>query len=140
MRYRTVIFDLFHTLTARESERSTLPWTSDTLGIDRKRWNEVLVSQSRWRLAGEERDPYRILSALARQVDETISEKAIRNALELRIQRFRDCLSNIPEANVETLRHLRAMGIRIGLISNADATERGQRGGHVHGLHVRRHG
>ena len=117
------MFDLFHTLTGKESEWSELPWTADVLGIDRKRWNELLVVHSRWRLAGEELDPFVILSTLARQADPAISEEIIRDALRVRIQRFEDCLSRVPGENVETLRRLRDDGYRIGLISNADAME-----------------
>ena len=123
MTIRGVIFDLFHTLTGLASERSDLPWTCDVLGVDRARWNELLTARSRWRLAGEEKDPYRILSALAHEADPTISEDRIREALRIRIQRFRDSLLRVPEENVVALRRLRAGGFRLGLVSNADAME-----------------
>lgn len=64
MAIRGVVFDLFHTLTGPESQWSTLPWTSDVLGIDRRTWNELLTQRSRWRLAGEEADPFVIISTL----------------------------------------------------------------------------
>jgi putative hydrolase of the HAD superfamily len=123
MAIRGVIFDLFHTLTGRESEWSDLPWTSDVLGIDRRRWDELLTARSRWRLTGEERDPYRILSALAHEADPTISDEQIRDALGVRMQRFRDSLLRVPRENVEALERLRALGFRLGLISNADVME-----------------
>jgi putative hydrolase of the HAD superfamily len=114
---------LFHTLTGPESEWSDLPWTADVLGIPRQRWNELLTQHSRWRLAGEERDPYRILSTLALQVDPTISDETIRHALRVRVQRFSDCFARVPGENVQTLQQLRAAGFKLGLISNADAME-----------------
>src|SRR6185503_7836924 len=120
---KAIVFDLFHTLTGLESEWSDLPWTSDVLGIDRGAWDRALTTQSRWRLAGEERDPYRILSRLARQIDPAITDETLRRAVEIRIARFRHSLSKIPAANIETLRRLRAAGLRLGLISNADAME-----------------
>jgi hypothetical protein len=107
MAIRGVIFDLFHTLTGPESEWSDLPWTSDVLGIDRRCWDELLTARSRWRLTGEEQDPYRILSTLAREVDPTISEDRIRDALRVRIQRFRDSLIRVPSENVHALRRLK---------------------------------
>ena len=61
---RGVIFDLFHTLTGLESERSDLPSTSYLLGIDRKLWDELLTNRSRSRLTGEQQDPYAIITAL----------------------------------------------------------------------------
>src|SRR6266542_6083176 len=123
MRLRAVVFDLFHTLTGPESEWSDLPWTSDVLGIDRGVWNDLMVTRSRWRLAGEETDPYVIVGTLARQVDPSITDDRILEATRCRIQRFKDSLARIPTENVETLRALRASGFRLGLISNADVME-----------------
>ena len=123
MAIRGVVFDLFHTLTAPESQWSDLPWTSDVLGIDRARWNELLLNRSRWRLAGEELDPYAIVSVLAREADPTIDDARIREAVRVRTQRFRDSLWHVPEENLSALRDLRAAGLRLGLISNADAME-----------------
>jgi len=120
---RGVIFDLFHTLTGKESEWSDLPWTSDVLGVDRQVWDELLTARSRWRLAGEERDPLKILTRLAREADPSVSDERIRDALGVRVQRFRDALHRVPIENIEALRSLRAAGLRLGLISNADVME-----------------
>ena len=120
---KAIVFDLFHTLTGFESEWSDLPFTCDVLGIDRRVWNKAITTGSRWRLAGEERDAYRILHRLAREIDPRITEETIRKAAELRIRRFRDALQRIPPANVETLKALRRAGFAVGLISNADAIE-----------------
>jgi putative hydrolase of the HAD superfamily len=120
---RGAIFDLFHTLTARESTWSPLPFTCDVLGIERARWEEVLFVHSRWRLAGEERDPFRMLRHMADLVDPAIPDQRIHEAVRTRGQRFRDALAAIPPANLVTLRRLRAAGLRLGLISNADAME-----------------
>src|ERR1043166_1384665 len=120
---RAIVFDLFHTLTGLESEWSDLPWTSDVLGIDRAVWNTALTVQSRWRVAGEERDPYRIVERLARAIDPSITQETLRRAAEVRVPRFRHSLCRVPPANVGTLRRLRAAGFRLGLVSNADAME-----------------
>ena len=123
MRIKGVIFDLFHTLTGLESEWSDLPWTSDVLGIDRKLWDKLLTTSSRWRLAGEHRDPYRIVRKLAHEVDPTLPDDRIRAATEIRIKRFRQSLQKIPSENIAMLGHLRQAGMRLGLVSNADAME-----------------
>jgi putative hydrolase of the HAD superfamily len=81
------------------------------------------MNRSRWRLAGEERDPHTILRMLAHDVDPSIPELRIREALRVRIQRFQDCLNRVPDENIQTLSTLRAAGLRLGLISNADAME-----------------
>jgi putative hydrolase of the HAD superfamily len=119
---RGVMFDLFHTLTARESE-SQFPFTSDVLGIDRRLWDELLIERSRWRLAGEEKNPYTIIRTLALQADPTIPEDRIREAVRVRTRRFRDTLARVPSRNVETLHRLRSSGLKLGLVSNADAME-----------------
>ena len=120
---RGVIFDLFHTLTARESEWSTIPATCDLLGVDRRAWDRVLIETSRWRLVGEEKDPFTILRRLVDQVDGAIPDERVRAVLERRTQRFRDCFDNIPAANVEMLRRLRKAGLRLALLSNADVLD-----------------
>jgi putative hydrolase of the HAD superfamily len=123
MAIRGVAFDLFHTLTGPESEWSDLPWTSDVLGIDRCRWDDLLTARSRWRLTGEEKDPYRILSTLAHEADPAISDDRVRDALRIRTQRFRDSLMHVPRENVDALKRLRVAGFRLGLISNTEAME-----------------
>jgi putative hydrolase of the HAD superfamily len=123
MQIQAIIFDLFHTLTGPDAEWSELPWTADVLGVDRGVWNELLVSRSRWRLAGQETDAHTIVRTLAREIDPDIAEERIQEATRVRIQRFKDSLTRIPAENVETLRDLRAAGLRLGLISNADVME-----------------
>lgn len=123
VRPKAIVFDLFHTLTGLESEWCDLPWTSDVLGIDRAVWNLALTTRSRWRLAGEEQDPYRIVGRLAREINPALTDEVLRKAVEVRIARFRHSLSKVPPANVRTLKQLRAAGFRLGLISNADVME-----------------
>lgn len=123
MDIRGVIFDLFHTLTGLESEWADLPPTAIVLGIDRRTWNDALTARSRWRLVGAERDPYVIVRTLAHEIDPSISDTRIREATDIRIERFRRALQRIPAQNVDTVRRLRAQGYRLGLISNADAME-----------------
>ena len=120
---RGVLFDLFHTLTGVESEWSELPWTSDVLGIDRAAWDSALTSSSRWRLAGQVRDPLKIVATLARKLRPSISDDVIARAVDVRTQRFRQALERIPEENVAMIQTLRRSGVRTALISNADAME-----------------
>ena len=126
---RGVIFDLFHTLTARESQWSACPATYDMLGVDRAAWDRVLLESSRWRLVGEERDPYTIFSRLVAEVDPTIPDAKVRDVLARRTVRFADCFRNIPTENVAMLRSLRAGGYKVALLSNADAFDIADYGG-----------
>lgn len=117
---RGVIFDLFRTLTGVESEWPDLPVTSDALGIDRRVWDEIIATRSRRRLMGAQRDPFEIVRTLAHEVDPTIPEGRIREAVRIRSQSFRHALRSISQENLDALKHLRAAGLRLGLISNAD--------------------
>jgi putative hydrolase of the HAD superfamily len=123
MTIRAIVFDLFHTLTGSESEWSDLPLTSHVLGIDRRIWNDLLMRQSRWRLAGEETDPIVIISTLARMHDPRIRDEVIRRAVDVRVRRFREAFDRIPPENIETMKRLRSAGFKLGLISNADVME-----------------
>jgi putative hydrolase of the HAD superfamily len=120
---RGVIFDLFHTLTGMESEWSELPFTCDVLGIDRRAWDEVITQKSRWRLSGEQRDPFLIIRDMARLVRADIADALVRKAVAIRIRRFRHALQRIPAENLDMLKRLRTAGVRLGLVSNADAIE-----------------
>lgn len=121
---KAVIFDLFHTLTAIESSWGNgLPFTSDMLGVDRNAWHDQLQLHSRTRLAGQEKDPFRIVSQMARAINPTISDKMIQAAIANRVRRFEAALLDIPDETKATLKSLRAKGKRLGLISNADVME-----------------
>ena len=113
-RKKAVIFDLFHTLTAAESTWGDgLPFTCDMLGIDRDAWHDQLQLHSRSRLAGHEKDPFRIVSQMARAIDPAIADDTIRASVANRILRFEAALMHIPDANTAVLQWLRAQGSRL---------------------------
>jgi len=121
---KAIIFDLFHTLTAIESSWGNgLPFTCDMLGIDRDAWHDQLQFHSRSRLAGQEKDPFRIVSQMARAIDPTIPDETIHAAIANRIKRFEAALLDIPDETKTALQALRARGKKLGLISNADTME-----------------
>jgi putative hydrolase of the HAD superfamily len=118
-----LIFDLFHTLTAPEHDWGQFPPTYQMLGVPREEWDDRLFRSSRFRLAGEERDPYRIVELMARSIDPEIECAVIEAAVHNRIERMHFALRNIPAENVRLLQHLRKAGKRLALASNADAME-----------------
>jgi putative hydrolase of the HAD superfamily len=120
---KAFLFDLFHTLTGDEPSWSELPSTSGFLGIDGDLWNRLLEESSPDRLCGRERDPFRILRSLADQARPGIPDERVRQAVGLRTERFRRGLLGVPAANVAVLRRLRAEGLALGLVSNADVME-----------------
>jgi putative hydrolase of the HAD superfamily len=120
---RGIVFDLYHTLTARESQWSTGPMTYQMLGVTREQWENQLFETSRFRLAGEERDPFQIVARMARAIDPSIADDLIIRVVRNRLERFAGALKNIPPANVALMGALRARSIKLGLVSNADAME-----------------
>jgi len=120
---RGAIFDLFHTLTGPESESVGFPSTNEVLGIDATLWNGVTAKDSRWRLAGEARDPIQIVRTMAHQIDPEIPVERIRVAADARTARAARALQGIPDASLNILNTLRNNGIRLGLISNLDCCE-----------------
>lgn len=119
----TYIFDFFHTLTERESKWGNWPWTSDFLGIDREAWGEQLRFFSEDRLKGRIIYAFDFMKALIMQVDPSIPDEKIREALVYRQKRFDYSVINIPEYVIDTLKALKAEGKKLGLITNADSME-----------------
>jgi len=117
------VFDLFHTLTARESTWSANPMTYAMLGVSKEAWEKQLFETSRFRLMGTERDPRKIVETMARAINPAIEDAVVRTAVENRLDRFARSLTHIPGTNLETLARLRQGGRKLGLISNADYSE-----------------
>ncbi|HVU37129.1 MAG TPA: HAD-IA family hydrolase [Opitutales bacterium] len=118
-----MVFDLFHTLTARESTWSAGPMTYAMLGVPREAWERQLFETSRARLTGLEREPRKIVEGLARAINPGIEDSVIERAVANRLTRFAGSLTHIPPANLSVLTKLRRAGRKLGLISNADASE-----------------
>ena len=78
---------------------------------------------SRARLTGELRDPFRIVSSMARAIDATISDEAIQSAVANRVKRFGAALIDVPGRTICVLQCLKKKGKRLGLISTADVME-----------------
>ena len=118
-----LLFDLFHTLTAKESIWPNLPSTSEILGLPSEEWNRQLLEKSRDRLIGQIKDPVAIIERMAHSIDPNLPMTVIEKAARNRIARFENALISIPDRTVMALKRLRAAGKKICLISNADAME-----------------
>jgi putative hydrolase of the HAD superfamily len=118
-----VVFDLFHTLTSVDSVRLWKRNTYDILGITREVWFDRLFERSRERLIGRIKDPVEIMRSMAHAIDESIPDEAIEVAARNRLERFENALVNMPVSTISVLGELKARKKKLGLISNADATE-----------------
>jgi len=120
---QAVIFDLFHTLTSLESTGPGRPQTSEILGVPHDSWIEQLTATANDRYTGKEKDPLEITRRLAHAIDPAIPEETIQRATEYRLDRFRGALVNAPAVTMSTLKALRELGKKLGLVSNADVAE-----------------
>jgi len=121
--YRSIIFDLFHTLTSADVVRLPGKSTSEILGISRADWDRQLLLYSDDRLRGKLTNPFAIIEKMAHAIDPQIPAGVIEEAVENRIERFRYALSNVEETTICTLEKLKQAGKLLGLISNADVNE-----------------
>jgi putative hydrolase of the HAD superfamily len=121
---KAILFDLFHTLTSLESTWGDgRPFTHQMLGVTKEAWNDQLEKFSRDRLTGRRKDPVDIVATMARAIDPSITDALIEAATKNRLARFAAALMQIPEETRHALRMLKAMGKRVGLVSNADVTD-----------------
>jgi len=121
---KAVIFDLFHTLTVLETTWGEgRPFTHEVLGVSREAWDEQLHSRSRERLTGQKQDAVAIVRDMARAIDPSISDEVIRTAVENRIAAVCPSAGSHARGNRKGAAGLKAMGKKIGLISNADVME-----------------
>ena len=119
---RGVLFDLFHTLTSRESEWGGTP-TCDLVGVTRREWDQVLVDHADWRYRGDVKDGYETLKRMLAHAKPHYDEGRVRDIFDKRQARFRGLFQRLPEENVAVVRTLKARGIKVALVSNADAMD-----------------
>jgi putative hydrolase of the HAD superfamily len=119
----TIIFDLFHTLTALDPINSKLPMTYEILGVSKEAWEEQIFEKSKERVIGKIRDPFLIIKSMAHSINPDIPNVILEKALQNRIIKFDNALINITKDTINTLKKLKSMNKKIGLISNADVTE-----------------
>lgn len=116
-----VLFDLFHTLV--DVNGAPGPASSEILGIDPATWNARIMYAARHHALGEVADPYESIRRIAHDLDSTISEERIREAVEVRPRRFRHALLDVSDASLSGLARLRALGLPLALVSNAGLDE-----------------
>jgi putative hydrolase of the HAD superfamily len=118
---RAILFDLFFTLIdplpdARggESEYAVLQVERSEF----ERWNEADYET---RASGKIRDPYEVFRHIVR--GKVPDEALLLRAAEARLERIRRALCAVEEQKLALLKTIRDRGIRICLVSNADAMD-----------------
>ena len=120
-RPEAVLFDLFHTLIDVNSAPGLS--SSELLGIDPIAWNRKLMYESPHHALGTVADPFESVRRIVHAIDPTVPEEKIREVVEARPRRFRHALLHVRSDVLGGLEELRALGMRLGLISNAALDE-----------------
>ena len=117
--YKYLFFDLFHTLTS-----------PGNITCSDYEWNYINVSKNTWithsmntykeRSLGLISDPQEIVFNIAKSIGINVDNKTLIKMTNIRINRFKKCLSIINKSIQETLNELFNRNYRLCLISNAD--------------------
>lgn len=117
-----VCFDLFNTLVSvGEVPDSVGRFTADVLGIDHEVWNTVCFGPDHEICRPTRHED--ILRTLAHSIDSNIPLERINEAARERQARFDHALRHVRPQILDTLKTLKAHGLRLALISNASTGE-----------------
>ena len=123
MDYQAVIFDLFWTLVSLELAGATGPQVHELLGIPAGRWEPLWLQYEDGRARGRYRSLAEILALMAPQLGLAQDPARWAEVCEARRARFRRALLQVEPEVLQGLSELRARGLRLGLLSDADGDE-----------------
>lgn len=121
--YKTVFFDLFHTLTypgIMQHER--YEW--ELFGLDEKEWFSHSMATYERRGLGITNTPEGVIRDILLSARIEFSPEQLCLATEIRIKRFCACLLHIKHEVLSTVETLAGMGIELCLVSNADVIDK----------------
>ncbi|MEN3047355.1 MAG: HAD family hydrolase [Candidatus Caldarchaeales archaeon] len=118
---RAVLFDLFGTLVPRypvEGHRESLRRMGEVLGVDWTRFAEAWVSRLEERIRGSCREVGECIRRVLEEIGAEAEDRRLSEAARIRLEFVRSCV--VPFGDVEpSIRELRSMGLRIGILSNS---------------------
>lgn len=119
-----LFFDLFFTLITPEYSNNFKE--NDVLSISVEEWESIAEDRELYvrRATGKVLNPHEIIDKIMVKGDFITSVEEKNQVLELRINRMRSALQNIDRTILDTLSCLRARGLRLCIISNADTIDK----------------
>lgn len=117
---KAVFFDLFFTLITPEYAEKDNEYS--ILGITKEEWEHYAEDSELYyeRALGTVSDEREIIERIVAKLPFAVSNEKIDQLLRLREERMKRALLSVPADILNTLSELKAKGIKIGLISNAD--------------------
>jgi putative hydrolase of the HAD superfamily len=121
LRPAAVLFDLFHTLI--DVNAAPGRGSAEILGIDPREWRRAVFDLAHHHALGAVLDPVESFRRIVHLVDPAVPEERILEAAAARPERFRHALLHVEPEILAGVGRLRALGLRIGLLSNAGHDE-----------------
>lgn len=117
---RAIFFDLFFTLITPNYDETNNEYS--LLDLTREEWEEYAEEASLYaeRALGHVENEMEIIEKIVAEIPFEISEEQKEELLCLREERMKKALTEVPDSILNTLASIKRMGIKIGLISNAD--------------------
>lgn len=123
MLYGTVVFDLFWTLISIEAVGAVGTPLSDELGVAPERWDPAWQRHEDGRARGRYGSTAEVLAQMAVELGLTPDPERYAALAAARRARFRRALVDVEPEVLTALDELRARGLKLGLLSDADCDE-----------------
>lgn len=121
---RAIFFDLFFTLITPAYDETNNEYS--LLNMPMEEWEEYAEEASLYteRALGHVENEMEIIEKIVGKIPFEISKEQKEELLRLREERMKKSLTEVPDSILNTLASIKSMGIKIGLISNADFIDR----------------
>ena len=123
MRYLAVVFDLFHTLISLEAAGQTGPPLHELLGVPQEACDPAWLRYEDGRARGRYRSTAEVLARVAADLGLPPAPERWAQVAAPRKARFRRALVEVEPEVLAALDQLRALGLKLGLLSDADCDE-----------------
>ena len=122
-KYSTIFFDLYHTLTYPGlTKYKKYEW--DVFNVTKEFWAYHSMKTYHDRGIGKVSRPEKIIENILLSANIPQEELKVKEAISIRINKFRDCLIHVPKNILKTVRHLSSLNKQLCLISNSDVIDK----------------
>ena len=115
-----IFIDLFYTLIVPQYSLDGNEY--DVVGLSLEAWEQVAEDERLYddRATGKVTDPKQIIMEMINKAKLDLPADVIDDLLNIREERFKEAITHVDEHIIEVLKEIKAAGIKLCLISNAD--------------------